>query len=239
MGREATCTARHAGKTSAGKALLETAELVFRGDFRVAVRFEDITTVSAGTSKLTVRWPGGTLVLDLGAQAERWAQRIRNPPTRLDKLGVKATSIVALLGGARDATRPGGDAELELFVTELGARGATVVRGTIDAGALDVENTSDILFLWLERRDDLRPLARLARSMRDDAALWVLRPKGSAAVSESDVRAAAKAARLVDVKVAAFSATRTAEKLVIPVAARGAGRATARKATGRGARATS
>ena len=32
MGQEATCTARVGGQVAAGKALLETDELVFRGD---------------------------------------------------------------------------------------------------------------------------------------------------------------------------------------------------------------
>ena len=48
-----------------------------------------------------------------------------------------------------------------------------------------------------------------------------LRRKGAgAAVSEGDVRGAARAAGLTDVKVAAFSDERTADKFVVPVAAR-------------------
>jgi Protein of unknown function (DUF3052) len=220
MGREAACTARLAGAgprqgsvTSTGKALLETVELLFRGDFRVAVPFKEMTDIRADASELTVTWPGGTLVLGLGAAARAWAERIRNPPGRLDKLGVKATSVTTLVGGGRAGEHP----DLDEFVAEVEARGAKIGRGNPDARV-------DLVFACIERREDVRVLARLRRAMRPDAAIWVLRPKGkgAAAVSEAEVRAAAKAAGLVDVKVAAFSPSWTAEKLVIPLAERGA-----------------
>jgi hypothetical protein len=47
-----------------------------------------------------------------------------------------------------------------------------------------------------------------------------IRPKGSPAISESEVMASGKDAGLVDVKVVSFSATHTAEKFVIPRSAR-------------------
>ena len=50
----------------------------------------------------------------------------------------------------------------------------------------------------------------------EDGAIWSIRPKGVAEVSEAAVRAAALAAGLVDVKVARVSATHTAEKFVLP-----------------------
>jgi hypothetical protein len=53
--------------------------------------------------------------------------------------------------------------------------------------------------------------------MKRDGAIWVIRPKGSPAISEGDVRKAGRNAGLVDTKVARFSETHTAEKLVIPV----------------------
>jgi len=51
-------------------------------------------------------------------------------------------------------------------------------------------------------------------------ALWIVRPKGTAAISDADVIAAGKIAGLVDVKVVRFSDTHSAEKLVIPLAKR-------------------
>ena len=58
--------------------------------------------------------------------------------------------------------------------------------------------------------------------------LWTLRPKGSPDLKESEMMEAGKAAGLVDVKVVAFSDVLTAEKFVIPVAARAAHRPSGR-----------
>jgi hypothetical protein len=39
MGQEVTCTARWGGKSVRGKALLETAEIIFRGEERLKIPF--------------------------------------------------------------------------------------------------------------------------------------------------------------------------------------------------------
>jgi len=209
MGREAFCEARLGQQTSRGKALLETSDLLFRGDFRVVVPFKEMTSISADASKLTVAWSGGTLSLALGAEAARWAEKIRTPPSLLDKLGVKPESTVAVVAAAGKIT--GGD--LDGFVAELAARGVKAVQHKPTAD-------TDLLFFAIDRKADLGLLPKLLAALRPDAGLWVLRPKGSAAVTEADVRKAGLAAGLVDVKVAAFSPTRTAEKFVVPVAKR-------------------
>jgi hypothetical protein len=204
MGREATCTARLGRKRSTGKALLETAELLFRGEgLRVAVPFREMTDVRADDVDLSVTWPGGTLVLALGAQAPRWADKIRNPPSRLDKLGIKPDTTVALVGDS---------AELHAFAAEVEARGAKIAKARAAA--------VDMIFLAADDRAALAGLAALKKRIHPAGAVWVLRPKGRPAITESDVRTAARNAGLVDVKVAAFSPTHTAAKYVIPAAAR-------------------
>jgi hypothetical protein len=211
MGLEATCAAKLGDAESRGKALLETSELVFRGDFRVRVPFGEVTGLAVDGERLVVRFGAQSLALALGsAAAARWADKIRNPPSRLDKLGVKPSSRVAAVGAfAAD------------FVDELGARAAELARGTPRAPV-------DILFLAAESRAELGRLESLRARIVPDGAIWIVRPKGQAgAIGEADVRAAARAAGLVDVKVAAFSATHTADKYVIPAAQRGATRATA------------
>jgi hypothetical protein len=79
-----------------------------------------------------------------------------------------------------------------------------------------------VVLLVVEARRDLARIAGLVPALRAGGALWTLRRKGAgAAVGESDVRNAGRAAGLKDVKVAAFSETRTADKFVVPVASRG------------------
>ncbi len=213
MGKEAACRARFDGQSSRGKALLETSELIFRGDFRVAVPLREIRNVDAGASELTVTWGAKKLTLELGADARKWAERIRNPPSRLDKLGVKATSAVALIGGKRAFAGE----DLRAFVAEVEARGARLLKGAPTGSETDL-----VVFLVVEARADLAKIEALVAVLRAGGALWTLRRKraGGAVVGEGDVRSAGRAAGLTDVKVAAFSEVRTADKFVVPVAAR-------------------
>jgi hypothetical protein len=79
------------------------------------------------------------------------------------------------------------------------------------------------LFVQVDSPADLADLAHHKRALVANGGLWVIRRKGKeASVSEAQVRDAAKKAGLVDVKVVAFSDTHSAEKLVIPIAARDA-----------------
>jgi hypothetical protein len=151
---------------------------------------------------LTVRFGKKTAIFEIGSVAARWADRITNPPSRLDKLGVKSGMHVVLAGTAH--------ADL---IEEIKARGARVFRTASPRSA-------EILFYGAERREALDRISGLKAVLKPDGALWVIRPKGSAAISESEVMAAGKRAGLVDVKVVSFSATHTAEKFVIPRAAR-------------------
>lgn len=202
MGAEAKCTVT-VGRTKAdGKALLETDELIFRGaDLRLSIPYTTISAVDARNGLLSVTWPEGVATFDLGDAAIKWADRIRNPPRRIDKLGVKQGQRV-LLVGLRDAT----------LREELETCGATVLtRGT---------EAADAIFIAANDRADLDRLGTMQKFLARDGAIWVVRPKGSAAISESDVMKAGKAAGLVDVKVVRFSDTHTAEKFVIPVARR-------------------
>src|SRR5215216_742827 len=99
MGAEAKCTLTF-GKTRAeGKALLETDALMFRGgDVRLSVPYTRMSKVEAKSGELRVTVPEGTAVFAIGDAAPKWAAKILNPPTRLDKLGVKPSHVVIVLG---------------------------------------------------------------------------------------------------------------------------------------------
>jgi hypothetical protein len=204
MGREASCKVRVGGRIVRGKALLETKELLFRGDgMRLAIPLAGIRRVVARDGLLEVRGPDGDVAFELGDQAASWARRIENPPGRLDKLGVKPGMKVSVVGTL--------DPE---FLDELRARVEDVSEGRPRAA-------SDLLFFVPRSAADLDRLAVLKKSLQPAGALWVVRAKGpAAAITEAAVMAAGKAAGLVDTKVVAFSATHTAERLVIPVARR-------------------
>jgi hypothetical protein len=203
MGAEANCTAQLKGRSVAGMARLETEALYFRGgDVRLTIPFKAMTRIAARDGMLRITGPDGPLALDLGAAAAKWADKIQNPPSRLQKLGVKPAWRVSIVGVDDDA-----------FVAELKAAAAETSVGRALKG-------SDAIFVGATSESDLRRLDTLRRSLTPSGALWVIRPKGRPEISERAVMAAGKAAGLVDVKVVAFSPTHTAEKFVIPIAKR-------------------
>src|SRR5215470_6802698 len=99
MGAEAKCTARFQGRAGAGTARLETEVLQFRGgDLKLSIPFKAMTEVFAADGALRVTTADGKAVFDLGAAAAKWADKIRNPPSRLQKIGVKPDWRVSAIG---------------------------------------------------------------------------------------------------------------------------------------------
>jgi hypothetical protein len=216
MGAEATCVAHFNGATARGKARLETDVLQFRAaGLRLTIPFAQITTIAARGDALTIAFADGTATLDLGAAATKWAEKIRNPPSRLDKLGVKRDQSVALV-----------NLDDEVLVRDLESAGAVIAGGQRTKGL-------DVIVCGASRENDLDRLERLKTRLQPTGALWVIRPKGRPEISEQSVRAAGRGAGLVDVKVVSFSSTHTAHKFVIPLAGRRPAR-TAHPSTGSG-----
>ena len=92
------------------------------------------------------------------------------------------------------------------FVDELTAAGADV--------SSRARKQSDQIYVAIESAKDLARFKALLPSLNPDGAIWAIRRKGLADASEAATMAAGKAAGLVDVKVARFSETHTAEKFV-------------------------
>jgi len=202
MGNELQCKARFGKQESAGKALLETSEVLFRGEFRLKIPFSKIQSAKAVDGKLQLKTAEGLAVFELGPQAEKWCQKILHPKSRIEKLGVKPSAKLSLLGEF--------DKE---FLREIDALTEFVSKGK---GAGEAE----CIFLAAGSNKDLSQLSRIAKSMEGAAALWIVYPKGQEEITENDVLSAGRKAGLKDVKVVGFSPTHTALKFVIPVAQR-------------------
>ena len=202
MGQEAECVVRYGKLQSTGKALLETGELIFRGDFRLKIPFSGIETMRAVNGELKVQTAEGLAIFELGPLAAKWRDKILHPQTRLEKLGLKAGKTISLIG-AFD----------EEFRTELRGVTKSIHEGKVEAGC---EN----IFLAAGTAKDLSRIAKIAAAMKGAMALWVVCPKGKEEPSENDVLAAGRKAGLKDIKVVGFSATHTALKFVIPLSRR-------------------
>ena len=209
MGAEARCQLRFGESVHEGNALLETDELLFRGDnrgaergVRLAIPLASIRGVSGTNGALRVRFDGGDATFVLGARAEKWAEKIRSPKSLIDKLDVKPEHTVAVV--AID------DSE---FIELLRARATRVVVGRLAP-------RSNVIFLGADSATALSRLEKAAAAMARDGAIWVVHPKGAAGLRDTEIFAEAKRLGLTYTKVARFSATHTAEKLVIPKASR-------------------
>lgn len=204
MGAEASCVLTENGARHKGRALLETDDLIFRGSdgYRLKLPLSALRNVRVSGADLLIDTPSASVALELGDKAARWADRIENPKGLLDKLDLKATHAVAVIGG--DAA----------FAKELGSRVESVTVGRTPKGA-------DVVFVWAESSAALKKLAPLSKSIARNGAIWVIHPKGAASnVKDTDIFSEAKRVGLTATKVARFSATHTAEKLVIPAAKR-------------------
>jgi len=202
VGNEVKCTAWLGKQESEGKALLETSEILFRGDFRLKIPFSAIKSAKAVDGELRLQTAEGLAVFHLGAAAEKWCEKILHPKSRIEKLGVKPGARVSLLGDF-DAG----------FLTELGKLAKSVSKSKVAAD-------SEWISFAADSKEDLGALPKISKSMKGAAALWIVYPKGQKHITENDVLAAGRKAGLKDVKVVGFSPTHTALKFVIPLSER-------------------
>jgi len=202
VGNEANCVARFGKQKARGKALLETSELIFRsedGAMRMKFTFAEIKSAVAADGELRVEGPEGAAIFELGASAAKWCEKILHPKTRLEKLGIKPNAAVSLIGNfAAD------------FLAELRALTKNVSNGK-------VAGDTEWIFFAGDSAKDLSQVAKLAKSLKGAAALWIVYPKGQQQITENDVLAAGRKSGLKDVKVVGFSPTHTGLKFVIPV----------------------
>ena len=199
MGNEVKCTVRFGKQASAGKALLETSEVLFRGEFRLKIPFASIKSVKAVDGELRLQTADGLAVFEIGSAAEKWREKILHPKTRIEKIGVKPRANISLIG----------DFDVD-FLSELKPLAGSVSKDKVAAD-------SDTIFFAADSLKELSSVAKIAKSLKGATALWIVYPKGQKSITENDVIAAGRKAGLKDVKVVGFSPTHTALKFVIPV----------------------
>jgi hypothetical protein len=137
-------------------------------------------------------------------------ERVYTTPL-LDKLGIRPGMRVALVGALED------DAE----VGEEGSFRVRLAERTTDITEGRPKPDSDVVFLAADTTAGLADLAELRSCIRPAGAIWVVSRKGKAStLRDVEVIAAGRENGLIDNKVVSFSARRTAQRLVIPIALR-------------------
>ena len=208
MGYETKCRTRVTDSSGVREAdatvVLETDDLIVRGEARVKIPRAEIQDVKTRGDRLTVTSPRVTVVMTLGAEAvAKWAKKIQEPPKALiDKLGVTPTAKVWLLG-----------IDDETLIAQATDRAMkTTTRSSASA--------CDVIFVGVANNKQLDRIDRATKAMNEDGAIWVVHPKGPNGVADTTIFGRAKQLGLTYTKVARVSDTLTAEKLVRPVASR-------------------
>lgn len=198
MGQEKDCSLLWQAETHNGKAVLESTEIIFRGDIRLKILFSEIQELTATAEALRIRTPRGTAVFGIGDLAEKWRHKIANPKSMLEKLGIKPSQEITVLG------------KFEVkFLSDL-------KKTTGKSPQTKITARTACIFLLADSAKELTALKATAGKMTGSIALWVVYPKGQKGITENDVRTAGLKAKLVDVKVVSFSSAHTALKFVIP-----------------------
>ncbi len=203
MSNEIKCAMRIGKKRAEGKVLLETSEIIFRGDTPLKIPFARMKSVQALDGDLLVRVGDELLAFEVGEKAAaKWRERILHPKSRVEKLGVKQGMHVALLG----------DFDKD-FLKEL-----QELKCAVDSGS--IVSDTELIFAAAETSGELSGLSKYAKRMKGAMGLWVIFPKGRKEITSTGVISAGREAGLSDIKVMAFSPTHSALKFVIPVAQR-------------------
>jgi hypothetical protein len=199
MGLETVCRVKLNSEISEGKAHCGDGELEFRGEFKIRWKWSDLERVSSNDGVLIAVRGSEVAEFHLGDSAAKWEHAIKNPKSRLDKLGLKANHKYAAWGEFDETFA----AELNQIAGEPGANGPY-----------------DIVFVRLTTQDDLTDLTKARNAIASNGGVWAVWLKGKKELSETHVRDYARNNGLVDVKVASFSQTLSSLKLVIPVSER-------------------
>ena len=191
MGREANCTATWQGETAHVKVLLESTEIILRGEIRGRIPRAEIVGVVVSEDHLVVDVSGELLTLALGrADVAKWAAALlKSPPTLAEKLGLSAEKRAFVLGDVDD----------EALTTAL--------TGTTTIAMAD----ADVIVAVLRSEIDLTAAFETARSL--NRPIWMVSEKGKAArVSDGAIRSFLRAQNFIDTKTSAVSDRWTATR---------------------------
>lgn len=196
MGRETTTTVKTSTATATAKVLLETSEVICRGELKRKFPFAAMKNLKSLDGWLKFKCDGEEVSIHLHESADAWLKRIKNPPSRVAKLRVKAGDSVLLLGSVDE------DVNLELIAARANV-------------AAKLSDRPRVVLYFIESTAALKKLASIEKSLAAGGAVWVLWPKGAdAAVRHGDVVNAGRACGLNQTISIGFSPKFTGLRLV-------------------------
>jgi hypothetical protein len=191
VGREAVCTTTWQGVTGNAKVLLESNEIIVRGEIRARIPRTGIVGVVSLGDELVVDVAGEPLTLVLGRnETAKWAAALlKTPPTLTEKLGLRGDQFAFVLGIVDD----------EVLTKALS--GVTTI-SLADA---------DMIVAVLRSEEELAGALETAREV--GLPVWIIGGKGKTAQpSDSAIRAFMRAGNYIDNKTSAVSDSWTATR---------------------------
>ena len=192
MGREAICKCTFEGTTAKVKVLLESSEIILRGDIRMHAPLHALKKVRVESESLCFNIDKHPMQLHLGAKAaESWAKKIKTlPPSLAHKLGVTDKTVVRTIGPVHKD-----------ILSALSSVGA-LIRSEKPDLIVSCVDTPETLIATLQTAK-----TQLARSIP----IWLVYRKGPGhSLNEAAVRTCLRANGLMDTKVASVSTELTA-----------------------------
>jgi hypothetical protein len=197
MGREAICTCDWAGTVAEVKALLETSELILRGDIRKRVPFSEVKEVKAQPDGLRFTVGGERVQLCLGSSvAGKWAAAITSPPPSLSrKLGITSKTVVRTIGNTQDEN----------------------LKAALQEAASISDKNPDLIVACVDTPESLQVTFKLARAqLLKSVPIWVVYVKGPGhPLNESAIRSFLRDNGMMDTKVASVSTELTAQRFLV------------------------
>lgn len=196
MGREALAWAEVGGESGDVRALLESTELILRGNIRRRFPRDQLARVRVDGDHLRFDCCGEAVTLQLGATvAHRWAEAIATPPPSLRaKLGLSGNSRAIRVGAFEDAA----------------------LESALAGVLVDDVATADMIVACISGPEDL-DTALAVQTTRASLPIWVVHPKGKGvAFGDGEIRAVLRARGFRDTKSCAVSEQLTASRYSVP-----------------------
>lgn len=197
MGREAICDCTFAGTTAKVKALLESHEIILRGDIHLRAPLHALHHVRVESESLCFNLNKGPVRLDLGAAvAKSWAKKIKSPPPSLAvKLGITGKTVRTI----------GPIADHALF-------------SALASAALVSARNPDLIVAYVDTPESLAATMRNAKAqLARSVPIWLVYRKGPGRpLNEAAIRTSLRAHGLMDTKVASVSTELTALRFNLP-----------------------
>ncbi len=195
MGRETTCLCQWASLSGQCKVLLESRELILRGEIRRRIPIASVTDLAVEGDKLRFHAGDVEVALCLGsAMAQAWAKRITAlPPTLAAKLGILPETRLLVLG--------------EVESEELQA--------AIQKGLTTDGPDATMIVARLRTIIDLDYAVHVYAAYPANPPLWVVYPKGARTLpGEAEIRSTLRFEGFIDTKVASVSEELTALRFI-------------------------